>query len=147
MWAGLLRCAELDWSFVLQFTGVAAETVWVRTEQRVLLLALLSFGAVSSEEVLTDLGLSVDVDVTVNTVCVQTRPLQEERTHGHLVFGDFVRERAVFSVFAATAQEPGAHSDLLGVVDEGAGVSSVAASKSIVENTELSRFLLQRPSN
>lgn len=147
MWAGLLGCAALDWPFVLKFTGVATETVGVRTEQRVLLFTLLSFRAVSTEEVLTDLGLSVHVDMTVNTVCVQTHALQEERANGHLVFGDFVREGAVFSIFAATAEEPGAHGDLLRVVDEGAGVPSVAASESIIENTELSRFLLQRPSD
>lgn len=123
-------------------TGTNTPAGKVRTQQRVLLLALRTQWAIAFEEVTADFGLAGHVHVAVGAVAVAADPLQKVGAHRHLFLGHMVRERAgPICLLARASDKSGAHGHLLRVMDVGAAFATVTPAKAVVVHAVLS-FLL-----
>lgn len=123
-------------------TGTNTPAGKVRTQQRVLLLALCTQWAIAFEKVTADLSLAGHVHVAVRTVAVAADPLQKVRAHRHLLLGHMVRERAgPICLLACASDKSGAHGNLLRVMDIGAALATVTPAKAVVVHAVLSLLL------
>lgn len=123
-------------------TGTNTLAGKVRTQQRVLLLALCTQRAIAFEEVTADFSLAGHIHVAVGTVGVAADPLQKVGAHRHLLLGHMVRERAgPICLLACASDKSGAHGHLLRVVDIRAALATVTPAEAVVVHAVLS-FLL-----
>lgn len=123
-------------------TGTNTPAGKVRTQQRVLLLALCTQWAIAFEEVTAHFSLAGHIHVAVGTVAVAADPLQKVGAHRHLLLGDMVRERAgPICLLACASDKSGAHGHLLRVMDIGAALATVTPAKSVVIHAVFSLLL------
>ena len=123
-------------------TGTNTPAGKVRTQQRVLLLALCTQWAVAFEEVTAGFSLAGHVHMAVGAVAVAADPLQKVGAHRHLFLGHMVRERAgPICLLACASDKSGAHGHLLRVMDVGAAFATVTPAKAVVVHAVLSLLL------
>lgn len=119
----------------------------VRAQQYVLLLALGTQRTVAFEEVAADLSLAGHIHMAVGAVAVVANSLQEVGAHRHLILGYIVGEGAgPICLLARAPDKPGAHSNLLRVMNVWAVLAAVTPSKAVVVHTVLLFLLLFLPS-
>lgn len=108
----------------------------VGANQRVLLLALFSHGAIAFEEILAHFCFSGHIDVAVRAVAVAADPLQEVGAHRHLVFGHLVGKRTgPVRLLARATEKPGADGHFLRIMDVGAALPAITLAKAVVVHT------------
>lgn len=115
----------------------------IRTNQRVLLLALFSHRTISFEEILAHFCLPGHVDMAVGAIAVAADPLQVVGTHRHLVLGHFVGKwTGPIRLLARATEKPGADGHFLWIMDVGAALAPIALPKAVVVHAIFLLFLL-----